>query len=521
MTEVHCGMIIAGKYRLEGALARGGMGSVWQARHLTLDTPLAVKFIGPDVIRLNEARKRFEREAKTAALLKSPHVVQIHDYGVEGDLPYLVMELLAGEDLGERLKRKGRLSMRETSNIVGQVARALRRAAEEGIVHRDLKPSNVFIIRGDEDEEVVKVLDFGIAKTPNLGTGDQTKTGAIIGSPRYMSPEQARGSRLVDPRSDLWSLGVIAYRALTGQLPFQSTDMADLIVKICTERATPPSRIEPDLDPDMDAFFVRALARDPSERFQTAREMAAAFAIAAGEPPPSTTSSFRLLTRPPPGDAQGREALGTLAQAALATASPLVAATPSPYVQIPVECDPTRVSERPPSGLPPLPRRAGSSSFTAPEPAVSRRGASPGPLPAPPLDPAPVAEPVPEAEISLTAYPGMLRVRTLAPPRQLLLRRLAVGAAIAGLFPLALFVIVSRGRSGAVAGGAGYPASALALPSATPPAQSAEEPPAPPPPPPAAASSAPEAPPPATSRPRRTAPAKGAFTKKRHPILGI
>ena len=250
MSDVRAGMIIAGKYRIEEPLARGGMGSVWRARHLALETRVAVKFISPEVFAQPEARRRFQREARAAALLQSPHVVQIYDYGVEGDVPYLVMELLRGEDLGERLKRKERLSLEETVSIVIQAARALRRAADAGIVHRDLKPSNVFILRGDEDEELVKVLDFGIAKTPTMLVEDDfTKTGAIIGSPRYMSPEQARGSRLVDPRSDLWSLAVIAYRAITGQLPFQSMDMLELIEKICTETPTPPSRLDPSLDP--------------------------------------------------------------------------------------------------------------------------------------------------------------------------------------------------------------------------------------------------------------------------------
>ena len=301
MSDVRSGRVIAGKYRLEAILARGGMGSVWRARHEMLETPVAIKFIGTDVFALPEARRRFEREAKAAALLQSPHVVRIHDYGLEGDLPYLVMELLEGEDLGTTLKRQGKLDAEDTSNIVFQVARALRRAAEAGIVHRDLKPSNVFVIHDDE-EDLVKVLDFGIAKAPRgLRSDDEsTRKGAIIGSPRYMSPEQARGSPLVDPRSDLWSLAVIAYRAVTGELPFQSLDMTDLIVKICTEDPIPPSKIDPTLGPEMDAFFAKALDRHPDRRFQTAKELAAAFAVAAGQPPPSV-SSRRILVRHPSG----------------------------------------------------------------------------------------------------------------------------------------------------------------------------------------------------------------------------
>ncbi|MFT3775084.1 MAG: protein kinase [Minicystis sp.] len=299
MVAIRSGSVIAGKYRLEALLAQGGMGSVWSARHLTLDTRLAIKFIGPDVDGLDEARTRFEREAKVAALLQSPHVVQVLDYGIDGGVPYLAMELLQGEDLGARLARCGRLSIPETVAVVTQVARALRRAADAGIVHRDLKPGNVFMVRADDEEEIVKVLDFGVAKAPRLATDDTTRSGVMIGSPRYMSPEQVRGSRTVDHRGDLWSLAVIAYRALTGQLPFQGTDVADLIVKICTERAAPPSAIEPSLEPEIDDFFERALARDPDQRFQTARDFALAFASAAGEaPPPSVTGQhLALLSR--------------------------------------------------------------------------------------------------------------------------------------------------------------------------------------------------------------------------------
>ena len=294
MGAIRIGTVIAGKYRLESPLAQGGMGSVWVARHLLLDKTLAIKFIGAEVAGLDEVRTRFAREAMAAASLQSPHVVQIHDYGIDDDVPYLVMELLEGEDLGDRLARRGRLSAAETSSLVSQVARALRRAAGTGIVHRDLKPSNIFILRGDDDDEIVKVLDFGVAKAPHLHFDETTQSGAMIGSPRYMSPEQARGSRLVDHRSDLWSLAVIAYRALTGQLPFVGDDIADLIVKICTETAPPPSQVEPSLGPDVDAFFAQALARAADDRFQTARELAIAFANATGEAPPMSVSSSQL-----------------------------------------------------------------------------------------------------------------------------------------------------------------------------------------------------------------------------------
>jgi serine/threonine-protein kinase len=310
MGAIQHGSVIGGKYQVEALLARGGMGSVWSARHLSLDKRVAIKFIGPEVAGLEEARARFEREAKIAALLHSPHVVQIHDYGVDGDVPYLVMELLDGEDLSARLSRVGRLSLEDTGAIVAQVARALRRAASAGIVHRDLKPGNVFLVRSDDDEEIVKVLDFGIAKAPRVADDEATRAGAMIGSPRYMSPEQVRGSPLVDHRSDLWSLAVIAYRALTGKMPFHGTDMADLVARVCTERAVPPSCIDPALAPEIDAFFERAFARHPDDRFQTARELSLAFSAAVGDAPPASVStpSIRVPAPLPPPPPSGFEA---------------------------------------------------------------------------------------------------------------------------------------------------------------------------------------------------------------------
>ena len=278
MIEVRDGLIIAGKYRLIQRLARGGMGSVWSAQHVTLGVPVAVKFMAPSYAQDRQFRARFEREAKAAAQLRSPNVVQILDYGVEQTMPYLVMELLNGEDLGERLAREHRLSVRDALPILAQIGKALRRAHEEGIVHRDLKPANVFLVRQD-DELLVKVLDFGIAKwlRPDA-VGEATKTGHVMGSPSYMSPEQIRGVKEVDQRTDLWALGVIVYRMLTGHLPFVGVQPVDIGVKIWTERPIMPTRHAPDLDPQVDAFITKALSVDIEQRFQTIKEMLDALA---------------------------------------------------------------------------------------------------------------------------------------------------------------------------------------------------------------------------------------------------
>jgi serine/threonine protein kinase len=293
---------IAGRYRLERPLARGGMGSVWVARHLTLDVDVAVKFMAPELASSSEAQKRFEREAKASASLRIANAVHVYDYGIEEGTPYLAMELLEGEDLAARLGRQGRLDKAAMSSLVSQVSKALRRAHEIGLVHRDLKPGNLFLARQGA-EEVVKILDFGIAKMTGLGvTGPATKTGTLLGSPLYMSPEQIRRSKEVDHRSDLWSLGVIVFECLTGRLPFQGEDLGELLLMICTEEIPLASRIVPELGPEVDRFFARALARDPADRFQSADELAAALAQAMSSVPAALSATEHA---PPPAAREG------------------------------------------------------------------------------------------------------------------------------------------------------------------------------------------------------------------------
>jgi eukaryotic-like serine/threonine-protein kinase len=297
MIHFEAGTIIAGKYRLRRALARGGMGSVWVARHLHLDVDVAIKFMAPELAASAEGRVRFEREAKASAQLKIANVVQIHDYGIEDDTPYLVMELLEGESLAERLMRERRLSHSATLGVVDPVCKALRRAHEVGLVHRDLKPGNIFIARQGGGEEAVKVLDFGIAKSLDPAqAGNVTRTGTLIGSPAYMSPEQARRSKQLDHRSDLWSLGVIVFECLTGQAPFISEEIVDLLVAITRDPIPTPSTLVPSLGPEVDRFLARALSRAPEQRFQSAPEFAEAFAalVSPGGPSPSAAQN-----RPP------------------------------------------------------------------------------------------------------------------------------------------------------------------------------------------------------------------------------
>ena len=262
------------------------MGAVWEGTHITLGTRVAVKFIDAGYAHSPEARSRFENEARAAARLRSRHVVEMYDHGVSADgCPFIVMEFLQGEPLDKRLDRLGRLSAKETAQIVMQICRALAKAHSANIVHRDLKPENVFLVWDDEERiDVVKVVDFGIAKfnDASMSSSSATRPGSVLGTPHYMSPEQARGLRSVDSRSDLWSVAVIAYRSIVGALPFEGEAVGDLLVKLCTAPIPVPSQIVPDVPPNFDAWLQKALTRDPAQRFQTAAQLSESLAAVCG-----------------------------------------------------------------------------------------------------------------------------------------------------------------------------------------------------------------------------------------------
>jgi len=254
--------VIAGKYELLSPLASGGMGCVWTARHIDLDIPVAVKLMALAYTTSHRERVRFLREARAAARLRSRNVVTVLDYGVDRGAQYIVMERLEGEDLWTRLERRRRMSVREAGYLLDSLANALELAHGAGIVHRDLKPENVFLARvAGEAEEIVKVLDFGVAKELRpSSTGDETGSGVVVGTPHYMSPEQARGERSVDHRSDLWSVGVILFRALTGRLPFEERAPVEVLDAIVHNSPPAPSSVAPHLSVEVDRFFARALA---------------------------------------------------------------------------------------------------------------------------------------------------------------------------------------------------------------------------------------------------------------------
>lgn len=319
------GLVIAQKYRLEKLLKRGGMGAVWIATHLGLETTVAIKFMSGRLLDLPTSvedqdgaisnpraltRVRFEREAKAAARIRSTNVVQMLDHGIDQGTPYIVMEYLRGEDLEVRLKRVSRLSLSELLPIVNAIGRALQLAHAEELVHRDLKPENVFLAK-EGDEEIPKILDFGVAKAKNAPTESEgpnsrpsnqvvdgaTVQGTMVGTPHYMSPEQIQVGGQVDHRSDLWSFGVLIFRALTGKLPFPSPRLLELAMQICREPIPKATSIAPEISPSFDAFFEKALSRDPDKRFQSAREIVAAFQeIAAAAPTTTSTSTLSIAT---------------------------------------------------------------------------------------------------------------------------------------------------------------------------------------------------------------------------------
>jgi serine/threonine-protein kinase len=268
------GQIIAEKYRLIERISSGGMGAVWRAEHLELGMPAAVKLIDPALADTEEGLLRFRREAQAAASLRSTNIVQIFDYGVSQGVPYIAMELLRGQSLARRLLERGKLPPAETATILTQVGKAVGWAHNRGVVHRDLKPDNVFLAE-DAGETVVKLLDFGIAKQfeVKFDATPTTMTGAMIGTPFYMSPEQAGGKKSVDFRLDIWAFAVIAFECITGKRPFNSDTLGGLVLAICSEPLPKPSSVG-EVPAGFDEWFARAAHRDLNQRYSSIREAA-------------------------------------------------------------------------------------------------------------------------------------------------------------------------------------------------------------------------------------------------------
>ena len=304
------------KYEIVRVIGRGGMGTVYEALNTTIGKRVAMKFVDAETAQSSDSVARFQREAEAASAVESAHIVEIFDSGVGDDgIPYIVMELLRGEDLGHRIKRCGRLEIGEAVHVVAQILRGLHRAHEAGIVHRDLKPDNIFLVDRDDDQSFAKILDFGISKVQRQNGAPVhtlTRQGTVLGTPFYMSPEQAQALPDIDGRTDLWSVGAILYECLTGRPPYSGTSYEQVIVNICMHDAEDVRTHNPGVSEAIAHVIRRLLARDRLERFATAREVLEALkaatggaistrsgAIPAEERDASTTSSpdFRLTPR--------------------------------------------------------------------------------------------------------------------------------------------------------------------------------------------------------------------------------
>jgi len=275
-------------YSIEGEIGRGGMGVVYRARDEKLKRAVAIKVLPPELAYRPDIRARFIREAETAAGISHPHVVPIHSVGEADDLVYFVMGLVEGESLAVRLKRRGRLSVDESRRIFKETADALYAAHQQGVIHRDVKPDNI-LLEGTRGR--VMVTDFGIAKALSAVGGTLTEAGIAIGTPAFMSPEQAAGEREIDGRSDLYSLGVVAYQMLSGELPFQSPTVPGLLMKQISEEATPVDRKRADIPKDLSQSVMRCLEKDPERRWPSAEALRRALESGTYTPPPPRTSS--------------------------------------------------------------------------------------------------------------------------------------------------------------------------------------------------------------------------------------
>lgn len=279
-SPVKPGDVVGGKYRVDRVLGAGGMGVVVAATHTELDQPVALKFILPEAVSGKDSVERFMREARAVARLKSEHVARVYDVGRDDNgLPYMVLELLEGCDLAKLNKQKGPFAIADSIEYVLQVCEALVEAHAAGIVHRDLKPQNVFVSRRLNGTPLVKVLDFGIAKAVGAAAVGQmalTDSQAVMGSPLYMAPEHMRSARAADVRSDIWSLGVMLYELLGGQLPFDGETVTEVCIRVVNEPPVSLLSLRPGLEQTLVGIVMRCLEKDPAARWQNVAQLAAA-----------------------------------------------------------------------------------------------------------------------------------------------------------------------------------------------------------------------------------------------------
>ncbi len=272
------GQVVAQKYRVDRFIGQGGMGVVVAGFHLELDQPVAIKFLVSESGLESEGAERFRREARAAAKIHSEHVARVFDIGLlDGRVPYMVMELLYGNDLEHEIERRGALPVAEAAGYLLQAIDAVAEAHSVGIVHRDLKPTNLFLAQRADGSRIIKVLDFGISKS--LGSGRQlevalTRTAAFVGSPLYMSPEQMRSARDVDARADVWALGAILYVMVTGQLPHPGASLPEVCLAVMNTLPRPLKDFISDAPDGLEPILMKCLAKEPDQRYASVAELA-------------------------------------------------------------------------------------------------------------------------------------------------------------------------------------------------------------------------------------------------------
>ncbi len=276
------GAVLAGRFRIERVLGRGGMGLVLAAFHLQLERRVAIKVVLPEMAKTEAVLARFFREAKAAARIESEHVARVIDVGyLDGGAPFMVMEYLEGQDLSEVLRARGPLPLVDAVRWVLEACEGLAAAHRAGIIHRDLKPQNLFLAATPDGAAKVKVLDFGISKATLLERGEDpalTREASTLGSPAYMSPEQLRSSRDVDVRTDVWSMGVVLHELLSGRTAFGGQTLPELHVAILSQPPTSVRAARPELPAGIEAIVARCLEKEPARRFPTVAELALALA---------------------------------------------------------------------------------------------------------------------------------------------------------------------------------------------------------------------------------------------------
>jgi serine/threonine protein kinase len=278
------GTILAGKYRVDRVLGSGGMGVVCSATHVGLDQPVAIKFLRPEAMANAESLERFLREARAAVRLRGEHVARVTDVGtLENGAPYMVMELLVGEDLTQMLTRLGALPAHVAVTYILQACEAIAEAHQLGIIHRDIKPSNLFVTQSPDGQPQVKVLDFGISKQQANDVSSLTSTTAVMGTPCYMPPEQLRASRFVDQRGDIWALAICLYELIAGRRPYDGETFSEVCVKISVDAPPPLHSALGEEVAGIDGVVTRCLQKDPSWRYQSIAELAWALAPFAGD----------------------------------------------------------------------------------------------------------------------------------------------------------------------------------------------------------------------------------------------